>query len=363
MLGAETVEDLKFNLQELGAKFNIRWPESNIPLTESELQFSRALKGETVIEEVLGTNIQTGKDIYIRAADAPIIVNGKIIGAVAINSDITERKNIENEAIARATEIEAILSCIADGVLVYDRDGKIVRSNSAVDAMLNLPETLRNMSLQERISRGFSAWTEEGRQLSPEETPAYLAAMRGETTRNKVLLIKGPSEARWISISAAPLIVSGKHTGGVISMSDITERRIASTALKESEEKFRSLFENITEGVALHEMIYEENKPANYRIIDCNPAFIDHTGIDIHKDRGILATEFYKTKTAPYLKNYANVAETGKPFRFEAYFPDTNKNFIINVISPKKGQFATVFEDITEQKRKELEINQKNEEK
>ena len=362
MLGASSLEDLHDRIGELGKKFNIRWPGSNRPLSEDEIQFNRALKGETVIQEIMGTNAQTGEEIYIRSANAPIMVNGHIIGAVAINSDITERKRIENEALARFNEIEAILSCIADGVVVYDREGRIVRSNAAVDAIINFRDNEKDLTFLERVSRGYELYTEDGCRLTPEEMPAYRAAILGETIKNQVFHLQGVSATRWISISAAPVFVSGKHTGGVISMSDITIRRQALADLRESEEKFRSLFENITEGVALHELIYEDHKPVNYKLIDSNPAFREYTGIDTSTPPEILATDLYGREHIPYLKEYAEVAETRKPYRFESYYPDMNRNFVINVISPKKGQFATVFEDITEQKRIEQEIKQKNEE-
>jgi PAS domain S-box-containing protein len=313
---------------------------------------------------------RTGLPIWVYVTVSAIRdPHGKFLRSIGTIENISERKLAEiriQELLrisdARATEIEAILSCIADGVVVYDSQGRIVRSNSAVEAILHIPESEKGLTLQERVFRGYGAWTEDGHQLSSEEMPAYRATMYGETVKNKVLLIRRPSENRWISISAAPLIVSGKHTGGVVSMSDITGRRKALDALKESEERFRLLFENVTEGVALHEMIYEENIPVNYKIVDCNPAFTEHTGIDMNKARGTLATELYGTKTAPYLQEYAQVAESRIPYRFETFFPNMKRFFVINVVSPKKGQFATVFEDITEQKRIEQEINQKNEE-
>ncbi len=362
MLGATSLEDLNYRIGELGRKFNVRWPDSNILLTEDELQFNRALKGETVIEEVMATHAQTGEDIYIRAADAPVIVNGQIIGAVAINSDFTERKKIENDALARATEIEAILSCIADGVIVYDRKGRIVRSNAAVDSIIKYGEDVKDLTLSERVSHGFELFTENGHRLELDEMPANRAIKYAETVKNQVYYVQNLNEPKWISISAAPLFVSGRHAGGVVSMSDITIRRRALAALKESEEKFRSLFENITEGVALHEMIYENDNPVNYRFIESNPAYREYTGIDTNTESEILATDIYGREQIPNLKEYALVAETRRPYRFESFFPGLNRNFIIHVISPKKGQFATVYEDITEQKRTEQEIKQKNEE-
>ncbi len=134
-------------------------------------------------------------------------------------------------------------------------------------------------------------------------------------------------------------------------------------AITESEEKFRALFENIMEGVALHELVYNNNgEPVNYRIIDVNPAFQSHTGINREKAIGKLATDLYMTESPPYFDEYCSVVKTSKPYHFETFFPNLQKHFFISVVSPKSGQFATVFEDITERKRNEEALLKKNEE-
>jgi len=132
------------------------------------------------------------------------------------------------------------------------------------------------------------------------------------------------------------------------------KRKQAEKALKESEAKFRSLFSEMTEGVYLHEIVYNERGEAvNYRIIEANPASEKHLNIKPGYAIGKLATELYGTKDAPFLDIYSSVAETGKSVIFEEYFPPMKKHFRISAYSPEKGKFATVFINITERKKAE----------
>jgi PAS domain S-box-containing protein len=132
---------------------------------------------------------------------------------------------------------------------------------------------------------------------------------------------------------------------------DITERRKAEAALLESERKLQSLYNSMTELMALHEVVYDTSgKPVDYRILDCNPAFTQITGIQRDKAIGASASQLYGSGEAPYLDIYARVAETGEPTQFDTYFPPMKKHFSISVFSPGKGFFATVASDITDRK-------------
>lgn len=102
MLGAKSVADLNRRIDELGGKFDIRWPDGR-RLKPEELQFSRALQGELAIDDVVARKLDTGEDVYIRAASAPIMLHGRIVGAVSINSDLNQRKRAE-EALASAKD-------------------------------------------------------------------------------------------------------------------------------------------------------------------------------------------------------------------------------------------------------------------
>ena len=133
-----------------------------------------------------------------------------------------------------------------------------------------------------------------------------------------------------------------------------TELRNAEKTLVENEEKFRALYSNMKEGSALHTLIYNDKGiPEDYRIIEVNPAFEVQLGIKRESVVNKTSKEAYGVDTPPYFEIYKRVAMTEKPEVFEAYFAPLDKHFSINVYSPYKGSFATVFENITESKRAE----------
>jgi signal transduction histidine kinase len=141
------------------------------------------------------------------------------------------------------------------------------------------------------------------------------------------------------------------------------ERAKASEALAESERRYRTLFEALTEGVALHKIVRDgEGKAVDYRFLSVNPAFFTHIGRPPAALEGAAATEYYGTETAPYLEIYERVVRTGEPHVFETYFPPLERHFRVSAVSPKPGQFATIFEDISDRLRREKELQERNEE-
>lgn len=135
----------------------------------------------------------------------------------------------------------------------------------------------------------------------------------------------------------------------------IMKKKQVNRLFDKSEEKYRSLFLAIEEGIYLHEIIYDKSGQAvNYRILEANPASVIQSGIKKEDALNKLATELYGTDQAPFLEIYTKVAETGKTECFETYFPPMKKHVLISVFSPGKGKFATVFTDITERKQAEI---------
>ncbi|HET9598052.1 MAG TPA: response regulator, partial [Anaeromyxobacteraceae bacterium] len=149
-----------------------------------------------------------------------------------------ELRRSQEQTHARAAELEATLRCVAEGVVVYDRDGRIVHSNAAADAILGYDERERALPLVDRLSRGPNEWlSEDGHLLDVEGSPAYRAARHGETIRGSVWRIRSSAGERWVTLSAAPLVVDGERIGAVLSLADITARKRAEEQLRDADRR------------------------------------------------------------------------------------------------------------------------------
>jgi len=129
---------------------------------------------------------------------------------------------------------------------------------------------------------------------------------------------------------------------------------MSSNPNKKIEDLYSKIYSSMNEGVAIHRIIFNSNNiPVNYEIIDVNPAFEEILGIKKEEVLGKNSSEVYGTAEPPYLEIYSKVSQTGIPTHFETYFESMDKYFNINVFSPSKGMFITIFEDISERKKNE----------
>jgi len=155
-----------------------------------------------------------------------------------------------------------------------------------------------------------------------------------------------------------PVILRALHEAEVV-----RQRRRAEEALDASRRRFEALFSSIREGICVHEVILgDDGRAVDCRILDVNPAFERIAGISVAEAVGMHASELYHDDELAYLERYAEVARTGEPITFEAYFPSFRRHLLVSVFSPEPGQFATLFVDITDRKDLERKLKQRAEE-
>lgn len=137
----------------------------------------------------------------------------------------------------------------------------------------------------------------------------------------------------------------------------ITAQVRAQDALQESEARYHSLFEGMTEGFAFHEMIFDANHdPCDYRFLDINPAFERLTGLKHDNVVGKTYHEVLPDEGDRWVKIYGKVVLTGEPVQFEEYSASLNRYYEVFAYRCAPGQFATIFLDITEHKQMEDEL-------
>jgi PAS domain S-box-containing protein len=200
---------------------------------------------------------KAGERIPVEVNSSMITEDGKPLGILLTCRDITRRKAIEEGLKTSGSLLRSTLESTADGILVVDRAGKTIDFNKKFLEMWSIPDSLAALRDTDKLLEFARA------QLT--DPDAFLARVRELYARPdaEICDILELKDGRIFERYSTPHQIDGKTVGSVRSFHDITKRKRAEDALRESEEKLRSIVEQSGDGIVLvdeHGTIVEWNR-------------------------------------------------------------------------------------------------------
>ena len=229
------------------------------PLSMSEVPLYRALQGERVRNAEIVVVPKNSEPHYLVCnGQALSDEKGQPIGAVVAMHDITRRKQAEHLLRESESRFQRMLSGVPDMISVHSPGMDILYSNWAGFAAV--PESSRILHTKcYRTYRGFD-----------DICPDCLAKTVLDT-RQPMQTESRLADGTWVDLRVIPIFDKDQNIEMFMEwVRDITERKRVEEDLRESEEKYRGLFESLVDGVAESDL--------EGRILSCNPAYLRMTG-------------------------------------------------------------------------------------
>lgn len=157
---------------------------------------------------------------------------------------------------------------------------------------------------------------------------------------------KVPRRWTWYEIQLLEEVAN--RTGAAIERATIEE------ALRQSEEKYRTLFETMEEGYAVCQAIRnDQGILADYTFIQLNPAFRKLTHLTPVEAIGKRMSEILPGTEEHWLPVFQQVLDNRETIKFERYIAESNKWYVVTAFYYAEEQFATFYDEITERKKAE----------
>ena len=251
----------------------------------------------------------------------------KDMGALrALAAEIAEREKAEE----RIRHLSSFPELNPNPVLEVDATGTITYCNAAATAVL----------AHSGVEDGCRAFL-----------PADLSAILQDLAQNKETRFQREVQVDGAIFSETIQVLPTFNALRIYAF-EITTARQAQEALRESEEKYRLLFQNMTEGFALYELLYDaQGQPADWRILEVNDAYSRHTGIPRERVAGRRISELFPEAIPEYLPRFAQVVATQTPTEFETYAQAVDRHQRVITFPAGGHRFASTIEDVTDRKR------------
>ncbi len=264
---------------------------------------------------------------------------GHVTRMSGITVDIDERKYAEERLHLQA----AALGAAANAIVITNVRGAIVWVNDAFT-------TMTGYSKEEVLGKN-------PRLLKSAEQPdAYYADLwstisSGKVWRGEIVNKRKDGTIYAEEMTITPVTQDGVayNTHFVAIKQDITKRRQAQAALVESERRYRLLFDNMLEGFAYCEMLFDERgRPIDFVYLSVNSAFGRLTGLqNVVGKRVTEVIPGIRESQRDLFERYGRVALTGEPERFEIEVKALGIWFSISAYAAGNGHFVATFDNIS----------------
>ncbi|MEL7640764.1 MAG: PAS domain S-box protein [Solidesulfovibrio sp.] len=276
-------------------------------------------------------------------------LKGKAAGYLGLAVDITERKRLERERLASLDEVERQKSFLESlirnaPILVGVVEGPQHRFVLANPLYESLPKEVPGPMPGRTVAEVFPSVAQ---QVVPLFDSVYAS---GQTASVHDFPVPLGSRLTWWDADYIPLPdAAGRVTCVLILAFEVTARHDASETLRQSEEKYRSLFEAMNEGLCVLELVRDAaGQPADYRVIEANPAYERILGVRRQEVLGRQVREIFGLAQAPNLDVYVPLLETRQPATFETALPELGKHFRVSAFPLGGERFVAMFQDVTE---------------
>ena len=282
------------------------------------------------------------------------------VRVVVAHENISERKLAE-EALQGATERLRLLveSAKEYAIIMTDGEGRVLEWNPGAERIIGYSE---GEVLGQKVDFIF---TPEDRD---EGRPAFelrKAEETGAANDQRWHLKKDGTRFFADGVMTALRDDEGHLRGFAKVLRDSTERELAEEALRKSEERYRTLFTTIDQGFGVLEMVCgDDGEPEDYRFLETNPAFEQHTGLV--DAAGKRARELVPDLEEHWIERYNRVVVTDEPLRFESSSEVMGRTFDVYATPVSTGEnrkVAVLFTDVTERKRAEEALRRSEEQR
>jgi len=334
------------------------WPDV-APLADAAMAGRPGLVEDLCV--VLGPD-NDGCQRWFDASYVPLrSLDGAVGGFVHTAFETTERVLAARRADEARRASDARLSALFDslpvGGGVTDANGAVVLANDAMDRYL--PTRLLPALDEQRHAR-WTIFDAAGSPVARTDFPGA-RALRGERVVPGMEALYREDDGRetWTHISSVPIVDADGAIGGQVSVvTDIDRVKRTEAALRESEEKYRKLFEEVDEAFCILEVTFDAGgAPSDLVFIEVNPMFAVQSGIPDAKGRSV--HELAPGLESVWLERYGAVARSGESILFEEYSPKLERWFEVNasrIGAPEAGHVALVFRDTSARKRIEEDM-------